>query len=66
MVCAVAVVDGVESTVPADDDEQDAIRLRLSPYLRRPNSRLACRLEFTGDGAVIEKKGVRPPPDAQN
>jgi ferredoxin, 2Fe-2S len=63
MVCAVVVVDGEGSTVPADDEEQDAIELRLSRHLRRPTSRLACRLRVTADGAVVEKKGVRPPPD---
>jgi ferredoxin len=62
MVCAVVVVGGEATTVPADDDEEDAMRERLSPLLRQPASRLACRLRFTGDGAVVEKKGVRPPP----
>lgn len=65
MVCAVVVVAGEQFTVPADDDEEDAIQERLSTYLRRPTSRLACRLRFSGDGAVVEKKGVRPPPDSR-
>jgi ferredoxin, 2Fe-2S len=62
MVCALVVVDGEQATVPADDAELDAMRLRLSRHLRKPTSRLACQLRFTGDGAVVEKKGVRPPP----
>ncbi|PAK28049.1 hypothetical protein CJD44_00995 [Streptomyces sp. alain-838] len=63
MVCTVLVTSGESATVPADAAEEDAIRLRLPRHLRRPESRLACRLRFTGDGAVVEKKGVRPPPD---
>jgi len=66
MVCAVVVVSGEEATVPADDDEEDALRLRLSPHLRQPTSRLACRLRFTRDGAAIEKKGVHPPEDTSH
>lgn len=62
MVCAVVVVDGELCTEPADDDEEEAMRLRLSPRLRGPETRLACRLRFVRDGAVVEKKGVRPPP----
>jgi 2Fe-2S ferredoxin len=59
--CAVLVKSGDEVTVPADAEEEDALRLRLPRHLRRPETRLACRLKFTGDGAVVEKKGVRPP-----
>jgi hypothetical protein len=47
--------------VPADDEELDALDTVLSPVLRRPGSRLACRLQLRADGAVLEKKGVRPP-----
>jgi ferredoxin, 2Fe-2S len=61
VVCVALVVEGEQAVVPADAEEEDALDLRLSPYLRRPSSRLACRLRFTGDGAVVEKKGVRPP-----
>lgn len=62
MVCVALVVDGETSVIPPDAEEIEAIRLRLSRHLRRPQSRLACRLRFCGDGAVVEKKGVRPPP----
>ncbi|MFE6820919.1 2Fe-2S iron-sulfur cluster-binding protein [Streptomyces sp. NPDC057690] len=65
MVCAALVTDGEIATVPADADEEEAMRLRMPRHLRKPQSRLACRLKFTGDGAVVEKKGVRPPPDPQ-
>ena len=61
MVCAAVVEDGELAVVPPDEEEEDALRLRLPPQLLRPESRLACRLRFTGDGAVIRKKGVRPP-----
>jgi 2Fe-2S ferredoxin len=61
MVCAVVVVAGEQATVPADDEELDALDTVLSPVLRRPGSRLACRLQLRADGAVLEKKGVRPP-----
>ena len=62
MVCAVVVDDGESATVPPDAEEEAAMALRLPPQLRRPESRLACRLRFTRDGAVVRKKGVRPPP----
>ncbi|MEU9272617.1 2Fe-2S iron-sulfur cluster binding domain-containing protein [Streptomyces sp. NPDC048251] len=65
MVCAVLVTGGEAATVPADAEEEEAMRLRLPRRLRRPEYRLACRLRFTGDGAVVEKKGVHPPPDTQ-
>jgi 2Fe-2S ferredoxin len=62
MVCAVTVSAGEEVVVPPDAEEQDAVRLRMAGHLRRPTSRLACRLRVRADGAVVEKKGVRPPP----
>lgn len=61
MVCAVRVISGEESTVPPDAEEEDAMRLRFPRHLRRPDSRLACRLRVSGEGVVVEKKGVRPP-----
>ncbi|MFC8102689.1 2Fe-2S iron-sulfur cluster-binding protein [Streptomyces sp. NPDC057363] len=64
MVCAVLVRAGEEAVVPADAEEQDAVRLRMPVHVRRPASRLACRLRVRSDGAVVEKKGVRPPPEA--
>jgi len=61
MVCAVVVEAGEDSTVPADDDETTALRTLLARQLRRPTSRLACRLRLSGDGVVVRKNGVRPP-----
>ncbi|WP_205751766.1 2Fe-2S iron-sulfur cluster-binding protein [Cryptosporangium phraense] len=58
MVCFVKVVDGELSTVPPDDDELHAMRTKMPRRLRTPLTRLACRLRVTGDGVVLEKKGV--------
>jgi 2Fe-2S ferredoxin len=66
MVCAVVVTAGERALVAADPEEDDAVALRMPPQLRRPASRLACRLRVRADGAVVEKKGVRPPPDADD
>jgi 2Fe-2S ferredoxin len=63
-VCAVLVLDGEQAVVPADDEELDALDLRMPLHLRRPGTRLACRLRVRADGAVLEKKGVRPPAGA--
>lgn len=60
LVCAVVVRAGEAATLPADDEEEEAL-LGMSPHLRKPESRLACRLRLRGDGAIVEKKGVRPP-----
>lgn len=60
-VCSVLVLDGEQAVLPADDEEIDAIDLRMPLHLRLPGTRLACRLRLRGDGAVVEKKGVRPP-----
>ena len=62
MVCVVVVVAGEDATVPADDEEEDALRQHLPPHQRQPTSRLACRLRVSRTGAAVEKKGVRPPP----
>jgi 2Fe-2S ferredoxin len=63
MVCATVVVEGAQSTVPPDPVETHALRRVLPRQLRRPGSRLACRLRFTGDGVVVRKNGVQPPPE---
>ncbi|TAK98992.1 MAG: (2Fe-2S)-binding protein [Rhodospirillaceae bacterium] len=63
MACAVVVIDGVDATIPPEPEETDAMNQRLSRYLRQPQSRLACRLKFSRDGAVVEKKGAHPPQD---
>ncbi|WP_210716599.1 2Fe-2S iron-sulfur cluster-binding protein [Amycolatopsis acididurans] len=62
-VCAVVVVGGAEATLPAEDEETGALRDRMPRHLRTTRSRLACRLRFREDGAVVEKRGVRPPPE---
>lgn len=61
MVCALVVEDGTDATVPPDPAESAAIRTLLARQLRRPGSRLACRLQVSGDGVVVRKNGVRPP-----
>ena len=58
MVCFVRVVDGELSTEPPSDDELFAMRTLLPRRLRTPLTRLACRLRITGNGVVLEKKGV--------
>lgn len=63
MICAAVVVEGAQWTVPPDRVEAHALRTILARQLRRPGSRLACRLRFTGDGVVVRKNGVRPPPE---
>jgi 2Fe-2S ferredoxin len=61
MVCAVEVVAGEDATVPPDPAETTALRTLLARQLRRPGSRLACRLRLSGAGVVVRKNGVRPP-----
>jgi 2Fe-2S ferredoxin len=61
MACFTRIVDGELSALPAEQDELDAMRLKMSPRLRAdPLVRLACRLRCTGDGLVLEKRGFRP------
>lgn len=62
MVCLVKVVDGELQTQPPDEDELFQLRTRLPRRLLGPLTRLACRLQVTGAGVVLEKKGVREPP----
>jgi 2Fe-2S ferredoxin len=61
MLCRVVVTGGDDLVVPADDEEQEAMRVRLPSSARRPGVRLACRLRVTDDGVTVEKSGVRPP-----
>jgi len=65
MVCAVQVVGGEASVLPATLEEESAISERMPQFRRTPNTRLACQLFVCGDGVVVEKAGVRPPPEAQ-
>jgi ferredoxin, 2Fe-2S len=60
--CFARISAGEEHVVPAADDELFTMRTRLPARLRSPLVRLGCRLLVTGDGVVLEKKGVRPPP----
>ncbi len=62
MLCRVRVVAGEELVTPPGDEEREALRVRLPASARRRGVRLACRLTVTGDGVVVEKQGVLPPP----
>jgi 2Fe-2S ferredoxin len=67
MVCFVKVMDGELQTKQPAEDELFAMRTLMVKRLRGPLTRLACRLQITGPGVVLEKKGVRPegePPEA--
>lgn len=59
MTCHVRLIEGESAAVPASDDELERMRTKMSPRLHSPLRRLACRLLVTGDGLVVEKKGVR-------
>ena len=61
MVCFVRMVDGELSTTPPSDEELHEMRTRLPKRLRSPLTRLACRMKVTGEGVVLEKKGVSAP-----
>lgn len=59
--CFARIADGEEHIVPPGDDELFTMRTRLPARLRSPLVRLGCRIRVTGEGVVLEKKGVRPP-----
>jgi 2Fe-2S ferredoxin len=59
MACAVRVVDGESSIESAGAEELSAMKTRMPKKLRAPATRLACCLTVTGEGLVVEKKGVR-------
>jgi 2Fe-2S ferredoxin len=61
MVCFARVVDGELQAEPPDENELYQMRTKLPRRLRSPLTRLACQLRVTGDGLVLEKKGVQPP-----
>jgi ferredoxin, 2Fe-2S len=61
MVCWARILDGELSAEAPSEEERLAMRSRLPTKLRSPFTRLACRLCVTGDGLVLEKKGVIPP-----
>ena len=62
MLCRVRIVGGEEFVDPAAEEESEALRVRLPVAARAPGVRLACRLKVHGDGVIVEKSGVRPPP----
>lgn len=62
MVCFVRVLDGELHVVPPAESETAAMQTLLPRRLLGPLTRLACQLRVTGDGVVLEKKGVRHPP----
>jgi ferredoxin, 2Fe-2S len=61
MVCYVRMVEGELSMVPPGAEELHQMRTLLPRRLRSPLTRLGCRLEVTGEGVVLEKKGVYAP-----
>ncbi|MEV6164884.1 2Fe-2S iron-sulfur cluster-binding protein [Streptomyces sp. NPDC052052] len=67
MTCFTRIIDGELCALPAEQEELDAIRLRMSPRFRtNPLVRLACRLRCARDGLVLEKRGFRPSPAADD
>jgi 2Fe-2S ferredoxin len=60
MVCWTRILDGELSAVPLGEEEELAMRARLPPKLKSRFTRLGCRLLVSGDGLVLEKKGVQP------
>jgi 2Fe-2S ferredoxin len=63
-ICWVAVLEGADRVSPVSAEEEGAMEQSLTPHVFTVGVRLACRLQVHGDGVVLEKKGVRPPPDA--
>jgi 2Fe-2S ferredoxin len=62
MTCFVRILDGDVHCNPPGDEELAAMRLRMPARVRGPMVRLACRLTVSGDGLVVEKRGVSAPP----
>ena len=63
MLCRVEVIAGEDATVPAAPEEIEACRVNLPSSARRPGVRLACQLRVTGEGVIVHKTGVGPPPN---
>jgi 2Fe-2S ferredoxin len=59
MLCRVEILAGDELIEPPDGAEIAALRAQVRVSSDRV--RLACRLRVTGDGVVVEKKGVVAP-----
>jgi 2Fe-2S ferredoxin len=64
--CFARIADGEQHVIPATSEELSAMRTRLPARLRSPVVRLGCRILVTGDGVVLEKKGVKPPAPASS
>ena len=61
MLCHVLVVEGEAETEPPEDEELSHMDSLMPSYVRKADTRLACRLKVRGGGVVVEKKGVRAP-----
>ena len=60
MSCFTIIIDGELAAVPAESEEIDAIRLRLSAkYSNDPRVRLGCQLRCVGETLIVEKRGFR-------
>jgi 2Fe-2S ferredoxin len=59
--CFARIVEGEVNIAPPEDDELFTMRTRLPVRLRSPLVRMGCRIMVTGEGVVLEKKGVKPP-----
>lgn len=66
MACFVTVLDGEEHVLPPAEMESLAMQTLLPSRLQGPLTRLACQLRVSGEGVVVEKKGVRPPSPASH
>ncbi|MDX6740168.1 2Fe-2S iron-sulfur cluster-binding protein [Actinocorallia sp. A-T 12471] len=67
MTCFTRIVDGELCALPAEREELDAVRAKMSPRFRSdPLVRLACRLRCQGDGLVLEKQGFRAAEPAES
>lgn len=60
MSCFARVVGGEGDALPAEEDELDAVRMKMpGPLASDSLVRLACQLRCRGDSLVLEKRGVR-------
>jgi ferredoxin, 2Fe-2S len=65
MVCFAKVVSGETEVEPASEYERSRMEQLLPRQARSSTTRLACQLTIRGPGVILEKKGVKPPPDRQ-
>jgi 2Fe-2S ferredoxin len=67
MSCFAKILDGELAARPADQEELDAIRFKMSDKMKsNPLVRLGCRIRVSGAGLVLEKQGVRPEQSADH